>query len=197
MLKLVETVRTSCSKEQLVQGFVDGWTKAFGKIPSKESIGVLYAQNALETGATTFMWNWNIGNIKAVDKPNETVEYMMLANVWEIINGKKVIYQPPHQATWFRSFNSLGEGVSEHFNFLKNYRYKNAWTAIESGNPSAFAHLLKVAGYYTAPESDYVKAMNLNFSVYMRSGFYEKAVSNNPQVNTWKKIGNAFANFFK
>lgn len=199
--KLVPTVRTTYTKSQVVAGFVDGWTKQFGKIPTKESIGVLYAQNALETGGTAAMWNNNIGNVKFVPSANpendNDIEYMMLANVWEIVNGQKIIFQPPHQATWFRSFPTLGDGVSQHFNFLKNHRYKTAWTAVESGNPAAFAHLLKIAGYYTASEADYVRLMNVYFNQYMKSGDYEKAVSNNPQVGTWKKIGDIFGGFFK
>ncbi len=37
----------------------------------------------------------------------------------EIINGKKVTFQPPSPATWFRSFKTLSFGVAYHFNFLK------------------------------------------------------------------------------
>lgn len=192
MLKKMETIKTTCSKSELIKGFVDGWIKQFGKIPSKESIGVLYAQNSLETGGTKYMWNWNIGNVKAVDKPNEIVEYCVLNNVWEIINGKKIILSPNDPGSWFRSFPTLADGVGHHFNFLKNNRYKHAWTAVEAGNPAAFAHLLKVAGYYTASEADYVKLMNSFFNQYMKSNDYENAVNNNPKVSVWTSIGNMF-----
>lgn len=192
MLKKMETVKTTCSKSELIKGFVDGWIKQFNQIPSKESIGVLYAQNSLETGGTKYMWNWNIGNVKAVDKPGETVEYCVLNNVWEIINGKRIILSPNDPGSWFRSFPTLADGVAHHFNFLKNNRYKNAWTAVESGNPAAFAHLLKIAGYYTASETDYIKLMNSFFNSYMKSNDYENAISNNPKVSVWTSIGNMF-----
>lgn len=198
---LVPTVRTTYTKSQVVQGFVDGWTKQFGQIPSKESIGVLYAQNALETGGTVSMWNNNLGNVKFVPSANPAndngIQYMMLANVWEIVNGQKVIFQPPSQATWFRSFPTLAEGVAQHFDFLKNHRYATAWTAVESGNPAAFAHLLKIAGYYTAPEADYIRLMNVYFNQYMNSPDYDNAVNSNPQVGTWTQIGNLFGRLFK
>lgn len=196
MLKKMETVKTTCSKSELIKGFVDGWIKQFNQIPSKESIGVLYAQNSLETGGTKYMWNWNIGNVKAVDKPGETVEYCVLNNVWEIINGKRIILSPNDPGSWFRSFPTLADGVAHHFNFLKNNRYKHAWTAVESGNPAAFAHLLKVAGYYTASEADYIKLMNSFFNSYMKSNDYENAVSNNPKVSVWTNIGNMFNKIF-
>ena len=175
---LVPTVRTSYTLNQLIGGLVEGWYKKFGVIPSKASIGVLYAQNALETGGTVSMWNNNIGNVKYVPRAgDEGWTYMMLANVWEMINGKKVIFQPPHPATWFRAFPTLADGIADHIDFIRNHRYKNAWTAVESGNPAAFAHLLKIAGYYTAPEADYIRLMSYYFNKYMASTTYEEVVA--------------------
>lgn len=143
-LKLVPTVQTKVTTPELIKGFVDGWIKAFNTVPSKESIGVLYAQNALESGETKFMWNYNIGNVKVKDEPGKIVEYMMLKGTWEIINGKKIIFEPPHPATWFMAFPTLVDGIAHHFSFLKNGRYKTAWAAIEAGQPAKFAHELKI-----------------------------------------------------
>ena len=66
-----------------------------------------------------------------------------------------MVFQPPHPATWFRSFPTLADGIAHHFDFLRNRRYRAAWSAVESGNPAAFSHLLKVAGYYNADEKKY------------------------------------------
>jgi hypothetical protein len=179
--KLVPTTRTSYNQDQLIEGFVEGWQKQFGALPSKQSIGVLYAQNSLETGGTVSMWNNNLGNVKFVPSHNPDddngKEYMMLANVWEIVNGQKVIFQPPSQATWFRAFETLADGVAFHLDFLKNHRYKAAWAAVESGDPAQFAHLLRAAGYYTAPEADYVRAMNAYYNKYMKANTFETAVA--------------------
>jgi len=175
---LVPTVRTSYTLNQVIAAMVEGWFKKFGEIPRKESIGVLYAQNALETGGTVAMWNNNIGNVKYVPHAgDEGLFYMMLANVWEIVGGKKVIFQPPHPATWFRAFPTLADGIAEHMDFLRNHRYKTAWSAVDAGNPAAFAHLLKIAGYYTAPEADYVRLMNYYFAKFMKDTTYEAAVA--------------------
>ena len=103
---------------------------------------------------------------------------MMLANTWEIVNGKKVIFQPPHPATWFRSFHTLGDGVAHHLDFLRNKRYKQSWSAVEAGDPAGFAHLLKVAGYYTASEADYIKLMKYYFNKFMKETTFEDAVAN-------------------
>jgi hypothetical protein len=175
---LVPATRTTYTPSQLVNGLVEGWFKLFKTIPKKESIGVLFAQNAIETGLSKSMWNNNIGNIKYISNPTDppTVKYCMLSNIWEIVNGKRVVFQPPHPATWFRAFDTLADGVEYHLNFLKNKRYKVAWSAVESGSVKDFAHLLKVQGYYTAPEADYVKGMNYYFNSYMKSKDYESAI---------------------
>jgi hypothetical protein len=175
--KLVPVVKTTCNSQQLVKGFIEAWKKSFGEIPSKQTVGVLYAQNTLETGGTTAMWNWNIGNVKFVPSKNpeedNDKEYMMLSNVWEIVNGAKVIFQPPHPATWFRSFPTLADGVAFHFKFLQRFRYRNAWLAVQAGDPVDFSKQLRIGGYYTAPEEDYTKLMTFYFNKYMKSNMYE------------------------
>lgn len=197
--KCVPAVKTTYNQQQVIKAFVTAWFKQFNEIPKKESIGVLYAQNALETGGTVSMWNNNVGNVKFVPSKNQDddneKEYMMLTNVWEIIKGVKKYYQPPDTATWFRSFPTLEDGIAEHLDFLKNHKYKSAWTAVESGNPAAFAHLLKLGYYYTAPEADYVKNMNYFFNKYMQTQTYEETVKELTKPSTVGTTG--FIDFLK
>lgn len=198
---LVPTTKTSYNASQMVAGFIKGWQNVFNEIPKKESVGVIWAQNAIETGSTSSMWNNNIGNVKYSPSKNpeddNEVKYMMLSNVWEIINGKKVIFQPPHEATWFRAFDTLDQGVGFHLNFLKNKRYKNCWVAVEAGDPAQFAHLLKVAKYYTAPEEDYVKAMNSQFKRFMKDNTFETVVQSlKDNSSSFDKVIDLFANSF-
>lgn len=178
---LVPAVKTVYTQSQLITGFIEGWKDLFNELPKKESIGVIYAQNALETGSTASMWQNNIGNVKFVASKNPDDDngktYMMLSNVWEIINGQKVIFQPPNPATWFMAFPTLKDGIMFHLDFLKNHRYKSAWSAIEAGDPAQFAHLLKVQRYYTAPEADYVKAMNIYFKKFMADPTFEQVIA--------------------
>ena len=178
--KLVPTIKTVYDSKQMIKGFIEGWKLAFEIMPKKEQIAVLWAQWSLETGGGQSCFNNNLGNVKFVASNNPDTDtgkqYMMLANVWEISGGKKIIFQPPHTATWFRSFDTLGEGVSYHLGFLRNKRYKTAWTAVEAGNPAAFAHLLRLAGYYTAPESDYTRLMNNYFNKFMKEKTFEQII---------------------
>lgn len=203
--KCVPAVKTTYNQQQVIQAFVTAWFKQFNEIPKKESIGVLFSQNAIETGGTVSMWNNNVGNVKFVPNQNQDAdngkEYMMLTNVWEMIGGVKKYYQPPDPATWFRSFPSLADGIAEHLDFLKNHRYKSSWSAVESGNPGAFAHLLKINKYYTADEADYVKGMNYFFKKYMADQTYELTVKEltKPPVSTTGTVGfiDALKNFIK
>lgn len=181
MAILVPTTRTTYTIPQMVEAFIRAWYNEFKEIPKKQSVGIIWSQTAIETGSTTAMWNNNIGNVKYSPSKNVeddvNVKYMMLANVWEIINGKKIIFQPPHKATWFRAFDSLEEGIGFHLNFLKNKRYKSSWTAVESGSPEQFAHLLKVAKYYTAPEEDYAKGMRFHFNKFIKDNTFDNVLS--------------------
>lgn len=184
----VPAVKTKYTQQQMITGFIEGWRQLFNELPKKEAIGVIWSQNALETGSTASMWNNNIGNVKFVASKNPDDDngktYMMLSNVWEIINGQKVIFQPPNPATWFMAFPTLKDGVMFHLDFLKNHRYKSAWSAIEAGDPAQFAHLLKVQRYYTAPEADYVKAMNIYFKKFMADPTFEQVIAQYAPVVT-------------
>lgn len=201
---LVPTTRTSYTVPQMIEAFIRAWYHEFNEMPKKEAIGVIWSQTAIETGATTSMWNNNIGNVKY--SPNKDpnadtgVKYMMLANVWEIIKGKKIIFQPPDPATWFRAFDTLEEGIRFQLNFLKNKRYKSSWKAVEAGDPVQFAHLLKVAKYYTAPEDEYAKGMRFHFNKFMKDKTFETIVEKLNQemsnTNNVKDTVDLFKNTF-
>lgn len=190
MFKLIETTQTIYSQSELCRAVIEAWNNLYQSIPSKAAVGIILSQHSIETGAKYF-WNNNWGNLKVGnDDPNQTVDYMMLKNVWEIENGVKKIYQPPARQTWFRSFPTLIDGVTFHLNLLKNGRYKSSWPAIEAGDVALFAHDLKVNGYYTAPESDYVAGMNRFFHPYMASQDYDQALSESglvvaPPLQPW------------
>lgn len=176
-VKCVPAVRTKYTQQELIRGFVNGWYKQFKEIPKKESIGVLIAQNNLETGLSASMWNNNIGNVKYIlSYSDQNIEYTMLNNVWEIVGGVKQTFQPPSPQTWFRSFPTLADGISFHLDFLKNHRYKSSWSAVLSGDPALFCHLLKVMGYYTAPESDYIRSVSYFFKKFLEDKEFESAV---------------------
>lgn len=175
MLVRVETERTKFSKKDMTKALVNAWFKIFEKKPKKEQIGILFAQWSLETGQGQYCWNYNIGNYKAKDIPNKTVKYIALNNVWEIINGKKVILDKEDPGSWFLAFDSLSDGVEEHLRKLSGQRWKLAWEAVVNGDPNDFAHKLKLQRYYTAPEEDYKKLMSMYFKQFMSSSWFDES----------------------
>lgn len=179
--KLVEAIKTPCTKMDFIRIAVLCWIKLFNKAPKKESIGIIYAQWGLETGYGSSCWNWNIGNCKFIPGKNisddDGLFYTKLSGVWEIINGKKIILDKENPGAWFKAFPSLFDGMMFHLDYLKNNRYKSSWIAVENGNPAEFAHLLKVAKYYTASELDYTNLMVSIFNSYMKMNSFEEAVN--------------------
>lgn len=175
MLVLVPTVKTPIAVPDFTKAFIEAWFNIYGNYPTKQSTAVLYGQWGVETGPKDFCWGNNIGNSKAVDdkNPNTRIKYQMLANTWEIIGGKKYIFQPPSPVTWFRAFDTLSEGMEHHLALLRNKRYKIAWAAVEKGDPVLFAQLLKQQGYYTAPVEDYVRLISYHYNKFMKMTTYE------------------------
>lgn len=178
MGQLVPTIRTVCTEKDLCKAFIKGWQKLYNSTPSKNSIGVIVAQHNLETGSSTMCWSWNLGNVKYNHTlGDDNIKYCVLNGVFEYINGQRITLSPTDPGSWFRAFDTLDEGVEFYLKFLANGRYKKAWEAVITGDPASFTHLLKMASYYTAPESDYLKAEMSFFNQFMKSQSYELALN--------------------
>ncbi len=185
---LVPTVRTICTQQELIKALIKSWQDLFQNTPSKASICIILAQHQIETGNYA-CWNWNLCNVKYVAF-NGDVDYCALKGVWEIINGVRVELPPENPGSWFRSFKSLAEGSDFYLKFLSNGRYKAAWDAVIEGNPQKFSHLLKVAGFYTADEATYTRAVAAYFNKFMQDSTYDKIVENPKIINIWSRVGN-------
>lgn len=143
---------------------------------SKAAAGVLWAQYALETGRGSACWNCNIGNVKATPAQVAAgTPYFMLPNTWEIIAGKKIVFQPPDPQTWFRHFDTLAEAMAHHVVFLRERRYAPAWPAVLAGDPERFAHELKRLGYYTGSADIYARSLRVLHSEWMGAIDYDES----------------------
>lgn len=133
----------------------ESWKKIYGEYPSLDSLALLWAQWALETGRGKAIHWYNFGNIK---RSSDEDYCMFRCN--EIIKGKVVWFDPPHKQTWFRAYPSATEGAYDYLMFLsKRSRYQKAWEVLKQGDVYGFGHELKVAGYYTASEEQYTKSL--------------------------------------
>lgn len=166
--------RTTFATVDFARALIRAWKRMMGTYPTKASVGVLWAHYALETGVGVACWNNNIGNVKHVKGDGH--DYVMLPGTWEIINGKRVTFSPPHPATWFRAFATLDDAMVEHLTFLRGKRYGPAWIFVEAGDPEGFARKLKERGYYTASADDYARGMLRHFAAWQKSPAYDDAL---------------------
>ncbi len=152
---LYEDKITPISEGEAAYALRESWKKIYGEYPSLDSLALLWAQWALETGRGRAIHNYNFGNIKC----SGDEDYCMF-RCNEIIKGRVVWFDPPDRQTWFRAYNSAYEGALDYLTLLsKSTRYQKAWEVLKLGDVYRFGHELKVAGYYTANEEQYTKSL--------------------------------------
>lgn len=165
----VERVRTPISETQMAQAVIESWKQLFGSTPSKQQVGLVMAQNSLETGHRNSMWNYNIGNLTTDGKGSYDF-YDDLTTKEQIHPGD---WQPRNLK--YRSYSSLIDGVKDYLRLLSGKHYSKAWDNILNPNPVAFSKALKESGYYTANEAPYTKSIVQLYSQFGNSDSYEKA----------------------
>lgn len=199
-----DPVRTTPALEAYVGAVVRAWPAAEPDAPcSREACAVLWAQYMIETGGRS-CWNWNVGNVKASDLSRP---WHALRGVWEgvsaveasrlvaageaVLDGNAahqravaprtaVVFEPPHHATRFRSFDSLDEAMGEHLALLRR-RFARGWPGVLAGDVVAFARGLRAQGYFTASAEAYAAGMRAPFAAAMASGAFEMATDPRPE----------------
>lgn len=132
-------------------------------------IKLCFSQSIVETGYYNYSlkqggkscFNYNVGNIKYTQGAVNgcSTGYHMLSNVWEIIDGKKVIFNPPHIQTHFRAYDSLLEGVTDYQILLSNRTL--VWKVLhDSQEPLDYVNALYAAHYFTADPRSYLYILN-------------------------------------
>lgn len=151
---------------------------------TRRAVRLVVAQFALESGMKT-CFNFNVSGIKSkrgsakydwqyfMTTERLTDEQLHLAQslVPECVHvvtkeGKitTVRLTPKHPWCCFRAFQSLQAAVDDHCVTLRDTFGKKEPRALEAlltGDPAAYAHALKVNGYYTAKEGEYRFALNV------------------------------------
>lgn len=175
-----EPTKTPMTFQQAHDCMVWALKTHIGTDPTDEVLALALAKTALETGRWSSIWNGNWGNVKAAD--NYVGQFTCITlNECLVRDGQKVtvwfapegelsgppskdghLIAPPlavpngHPQTRMRAFANNYDGVDQYVDFVANGHYGKAWAALLSGNAISYVHELKVAGYFTAPESDYV-----------------------------------------
>jgi hypothetical protein len=147
------------------------WNKIYGSYPTDKSLAVLWAKSALETGRWKFIHCYNFGNIKkkrATKFGADDGQFFTMYRCSEVLEGKEQWFDPPHFQTHFCGYKNVEDGAEHYIRFVsQNKRYTKAWKEVINGNPSAYSHELRVAGYYTASESLYTKGVVRLFDEFM------------------------------
>ena len=144
--------------------------------PTRASVSLAADQMAVETGLDTCR-DFNVSGIKARVGGSydwqffDTTEYYTPAQLADAktkgpltvlslqTDGRtKVMLHPQHPYCAFRAFADMQSAVTDHIATLQ-HNFPHAWEALQTGNPERFASGLHEDHYYTAPESEYAKAL--------------------------------------
>lgn len=168
-----------------------------GVAPSTAMLGLALAKCALETGRWRSIHCFNWGNIKAGEKYAgmyccfELNEVLGDKVVWfsplgrlDKKGGKVVaeaIADPPgHPQTRMRAHENVFTGADAYVDFMvrgSSGRFKPAFEKMRTGDAVGMVHLMKVAGYFTAPEADYARGV-----LSMQREFMLKLEGKSPEV---------------
>ena len=162
--------RTSLSGEEARSALERAWTARFGEQPSRETMGVLVAQWAHETGRGGSMYNFNFGGIKGVGPSGLSV-------VQRTREGSGASERVIHDR--FRAYRSADEGAADYIGLLER-RYGAALQGAKEGDPAAFVRGLKSRGYFTGDAGAYSRSVAKLSAVALESGF--DAVGGTPGV---------------
>lgn len=179
MANRLQAKKTPVTKEQLIEALWKAWLTLFEGPPKRESIWILLAQSALETGHWKSMFAFNLGNVKSRDGDGYDYTYFACneildrkyaeslalkspgtAKITKHREDGKVImwFYPDHPGCRFRAFSTLLEGAIDHIAIVHK-RFSKSWPAVLAGDPAQYSHMLRKQGYYTADESSYTKTL--------------------------------------
>jgi hypothetical protein len=164
--KLIQDQIKKLAEGEAAVALREAWKTYLGQYPSDDSLALLWAQSALETGRWKIIHCYNFGNIKKRHAHPRYKNIQDDGHDWcmfrcnEVIGGVIHWFDPPHPQTHFRAYASAHNGAKDYIKFLANRsRYKKAWSEVVKGDPAAYSHELKKAGYYTASESLYTRGV--------------------------------------
>jgi hypothetical protein len=156
--------KTPVTRPEFIEACKRVWPKVFGEgtQPNEASLGMLWAQAALETGHFQKMYNYNFGNIKASagwSQNNKFTGFKCGENLKDA-NGNVTshLFSGEHPMCFFRAYDSLDAGVINFLGTLKK-SYGTALNFAAQGDPIGFTHALKQRGYFTADEDRYAKGI--------------------------------------
>ncbi len=192
----VEAQATQVTFLELASALEASWKKRWGKKPSRDTLSVLLAQSALETGHWKYSYCFNLGNAKAgpswtgdhcfypadeiVSPHQAAMAYAARGPRTDGIIGHdveldslssgqvRVTLHPDHPWCRFRAFSTLAEGADDYLALLHD-RFAPAWPALTSGEPRQFVIALRKLNYFTASLDRYLPPVLKLFEKYRKA----------------------------
>ncbi|MFO7178163.1 MAG: hypothetical protein DIU78_005625 [Pseudomonadota bacterium] len=145
----VAAVRTRLTPEQAASALDWAYRTRFGEAPRRETLAILTAQWAHETGRGEAMFNYNFGGIKGRGPSGMSV----VQRTREGFGADERVVSDR-----FRAYATAEEGALDYLTLLDT-RYGEALDAARSGDPAGFVRGLKARGYFTGHEGRYTASV--------------------------------------
>ncbi len=146
---VVIPVRTPLTTEQASSLIGGALERVTGEKPKPETVAILTAQWAHETGRGASMFNYNIAGIKGTGPSGLSVTQRTREGYG---SSERTITDN------FRAYQTAEEGAHDYVSLLKS-RFPGAFEAAKSGDPTATVHALKQEGYFTGDEAAYTRSV--------------------------------------
>ncbi len=146
---VVQPVRTPLSTDQASSLIGDAIERVTGEKPKPETVAILTAQWAHETGHGASMFNYNFAGIKGAGPTGLSVSQRTREGYG---SSERTITDN------FRAYRTAEEGAHDYVSLLKS-RFPGAFEAARSGDPGATVHALKKEGYFTGDEVAYTRSV--------------------------------------
>lgn len=184
LMKELNAEKTNVTPQQMALALYQAYWTYFNSPPSKDTVRVLLAQWALETGWGKSMWCYNVGNAKSREgdgydycffKCNEilarSVAERLLQEDPEHVQISTyrpddtciVWFLPKHLWCRFRAFKTLEDGVYDHLKMVVR-TFDRAWPYAVAGDPEGYCQALKEQKYFTADLSVYTETLKAVFN---------------------------------
>ncbi|HEV8551660.1 MAG TPA: glucosaminidase domain-containing protein [Polyangiaceae bacterium] len=146
---VVAAVRTPITAEQASSLIAGALERRTGQPPSQETVAILTAQWAHETGRGTSMYNYNFAGIKGSSPAGLSV-----------MQRTKEGYGSTERTITdsFRAYRTAEDGADDYVALLER-RFPAALDAAKAGDPAGTVRALKHAGYFTGDEVAYTRSV--------------------------------------
>lgn len=152
---------TALGGEEASQALARAYEAVVGEPPSQQTLAVLTAQWAHETGRGASMLNYNFGGAKGVGPSGLTVEARTREG--HGASERRIVDR-------FRAYRTAEEGATDHVRLLER-RFSTALAAAQAGDAQSFVRELRAGGYFTGDPAAYARSVGALADTALASGF--------------------------